>query len=294
MLAPRREWEPSLLSDEEILTALKALLSRLRGGEPEDLDDELRNWWQRLRRMETLGRLAAAAAPDFSRLLTVILGYSDLVKFDLPEGNPQRDVLEEMGKSAFQAAHLSRQFLSLSKPSDAGLDLLDLNGVVADTCRMLQGLLGGAVELVHQQSPGVGFVQADRGLVEQILIELVCCSLDALPNGGRITVSTANLLLREDLPYPQGFVPAGNYVRLTASVRRPAPIEPVDELPDGEETASAMPGHLLDLALLHSLVRQCQGHMLTSHERGKGGTCAVYLRRYEETKQWSHHGPRGV
>jgi PAS domain S-box-containing protein len=168
-------------------------------------------------KMESVGRLAGGVAHDFNNLLTVINGYSNLLLSGLPEGDPRRESVGEIHRAGERAAALTQQLLAFSRRQTLQPKLLNLNTIVAETERMLQRVIGEDVRLVTVLGPGLGQVKADAGQIGQVLMNLAVNARDAMPNGGCLTVETAN----EDLDasgaasHPD-FRP-GRFVRLSVS-----------------------------------------------------------------------------
>jgi signal transduction histidine kinase len=146
-------------------------------------------------KMEAIGRLAGGVAHDFNNLLTAIRGYSALAVERLPARDPLRDDLEQIQGAADRATDLTRQLLAFSRKQELKLAPLDPNAVVLDFEKLLRRVLGGNVRLELRLGTGVGVIEADRGQLEQVLMNLVVNARDALPEGGRIEVATERVAL---------------------------------------------------------------------------------------------------
>jgi PAS domain S-box-containing protein len=168
-------------------------------------------------KMESVGRLAGGVAHDFNNLLTVINGYSNLLLSGLPEDDPRRESVGEIRHAGERAAALTQQLLAFSRRQTFQPKLLSLNAAVAETERMLQHVIGEEVRLVTVLGPGLGLIKADAGQISQVLMNLAVNARDAMPNGGSLTVETANEDLDESgaASHP-GFRP-GRFVRLSVS-----------------------------------------------------------------------------
>ena len=141
-------------------------------------------------KLEAVGRLAGGVAHDFNNLLTTIVGYSELAQGRLGEDHPVHASLGEVLKAANGAAALTRQLLAFGRKQVTRPRVLDLNLAVLEASRMLDRLVGENVELVTDLASDVGSVVIDPGQVEQVLVNLAVNSRDAMPQGGRLTVST--------------------------------------------------------------------------------------------------------
>ncbi len=159
----------------------------------------LEEQYQQAQKMEAIGRLAGGVAHDFNNLLTVILGYCDLVLDDLDPDDPRQIDMAEIKRAGASATGLTRQLLAFSRKEIIEPTLLDLNVVVADMRAMLGRLIEEDVKVVLGLQTELALVKADRGQVEQIVMNLALNARDAMPNGGTLTIATANVELGE--PY---------------------------------------------------------------------------------------------
>ena len=233
-------------------------------------------------KMEAIGRLAGGIAHDFNNLLGVITGYVGLLMRDLPEGRPRHRAAEVI-KAADRASALTRQLLTFSRTQVSQPRVLDLNAVVAEMGEMLRRLVGEDVQLVTRCGQDLGRVRADPSQVEQVLLNLVVNARDAMPQGGRLLVETANLDL--DAPYAatHAAVPAGRYVMLAASDTgtgmTPDVVARIFE-PFFTTKASGK-GTGLGLATVYGIVKQSGGQIFVYSEPGHGTTFKVYLPRID-------------
>ena len=157
----------------------------------------LEEQYQQAQKMEAIGRLAGGVAHDFNNLLTAILGYCELLLVDLDPSDPRQADIKEIQKAGESAARLTRQLLALSRKQMIEPTLLDLNVVVTDMRAMLGRLIGEDVKIVLALRPELGCVKADRGQVEQIVLNLAVNARDAMPTGGTLTIETGNVELDE-------------------------------------------------------------------------------------------------
>ena len=162
--------------------------------------------------MEAVGRLAGGVAHDFNNMMMIIIGFADFLCQAIDETDPRRRDAEEIRKAAGRAAGLTRQLLAFGRQQLVHPARVDLNGVVRDMEAMLRPLLGEDIELVTSLPPG-GAVLADRGQLEQVLMNLALNARDAMTGGGRLVVETQPVGLEEGEGYRQlGLeMPAGRY-----------------------------------------------------------------------------------
>jgi PAS domain S-box-containing protein len=233
--------------------------------ERKTLEDQLRQ----AQKMEAVGQLAGGIAHDFNNLLTAILGSAELLLADTPEHDPRHQDLQAISRSAHRAAALVRQLLAFSRKQIMQPSVLDLNSIVGDMQPMLRRLLGDGVALRLDLDPGLGPVSADAGQLQQVLINLTANARDAMPDGGTLTISTANangphvaLIVRD----------TGVGMDDAVLARLFEPFFTTKEL--GRGTG-------LGLASVYGIVRQSGGHIQASSRPGEGSTFTVYLPRAE-------------
>jgi PAS domain S-box-containing protein len=239
---------------------------------------ELEHQLQHAAKLEAVGQLAGGLAHDFNNFLTVINGNADLLIDDLPTDAPARELLVEIRRSGASAATLTQRLLTFSRQQPLAPAPLDLNGLLADLEPILRRLVGSRVELVVAPAPALGAVHADRAQLEQVVVNLVVNARDAMPDGGRVVVATAEVA-EVDAPTSAEGWPMGPAVALlvtdtgvgidTADV--PRIFEPFFT------TKPVEAGTGLGLATVHGIVAQSRGHIAVTSERGRGTTFTVHL-----------------
>jgi nitrogen-specific signal transduction histidine kinase len=238
------------------------------------LEDQLR---QALK-IEAIGRLAGGVAHDFNNLLASIQGYSEQLAGELEEG-PSRRAAQQIWRSAQRGAGLTRQLLAFSRRQELAPERLDLGVVLTELHDMLARLLGDPVSLEYRIADGLRLVLADRSQLQQVILNLVVNSRDALGDQGRIGLEVDNVDIREGLLRSGGMVAAGRWVRLrvtdngcgmTAEVKSRIfePFYTTKEL--GKGTG-------LGLSTVLGIVQQSGGSILVESEPGVGTTFEIYL-----------------
>jgi hypothetical protein len=254
-------WEPGLEA------ARGALVSSA-------LEEQLR----RAQKMEAVGHLAGGAAHDFNNLLTVINGYSDLLlsRKESPE-NAQK-YLQLIRDAGERATTLAARLLTFGRPMAQESRILDLNEVVTDVSTLLRRLLPANIELTHKLEPRLDPVRADAGLMEQVLMNLVVNARDAMPEGGRLDMETANVEPNAGSAGCEG-MPPGRYVALTITDTGVGMDESTRErlFEPFYTTKPAGVGTGLGLSTVHRIVKQSAGWIFVQSERGKGTKVSVYL-----------------
>ncbi|MGH9895128.1 MAG: two-component system sensor histidine kinase NtrB, partial [bacterium] len=146
-------------------------------------------------RIQAVGGLAGGVAHEVNNMMTAVTGFGALVLRELDPEHPQRPDVEEMVKAATRASAITRQLLAFSRQQVLQPSVLELNDVVSDVTRMLDTLLGADVHLSVRLNPSAGRVRADRGQLEQVLVNLAINARDAMPAGGSLTLETADVML---------------------------------------------------------------------------------------------------
>ena len=243
-------------------------------------DEQLRQ----SQKLESVGRLAGGIAHDFNNMLTAINGYSEIILRQLPAGDPLRPKVEEIKKAGERSASLTHQLLAFSRRQVLQPARLDLNDVVRDTSTMLQRLLGEDLELKIVLDPNLGPVEADIGQLTQVIMNLAVNARDAMPDGGSVTIETANIYLDQASAVSVVLAAPGPYVMLAVTDTGTG-ISP-DDRPHIFEpfytTKEMGRGTGLGLATVYGIVKQSGGYIWVESEPGAGSTFRIYLPRIEE------------
>jgi hypothetical protein len=239
--------------------------------------DRLEHQLHQSERMESLGRLAGGVAHDFNNLLAVIGGYAELLTAAIPAGDPLRPDAEGIIDAADRAATLTRQLLIFSRLEPHSPEIIDLNAVVASTQQLLQRTLGEDIDMVTALEPGLPPITADRGRIEQVIMNLVVNARSAMPRGGRLTITTAAVppaaLATTTAPSDEGYLRltvTDTGCGMTTEVLQHA-FEPFfTTKPRGEGTG-------IGLATVYGAVTEAGGHVDIQSAVGSGTTFHVYL-----------------
>jgi two-component system, cell cycle sensor histidine kinase and response regulator CckA len=236
---------------------------------------------QEFMRLEAIGRLAGGIAHDLNNMLVAILGFSDLLAQSMVPTDPRLEDVRQINDAAERSAELTRQLLVFARRELIQPRKLDLNAIVRYAGGMLRPVLGENISLDMQLSSQVGPIHADPGRVEQILMNLVLNSRDAMPRGGQVTVETAGVTLEPDgSPWQQQSEggPSGQYAMLavtdTGHGMDPGTLQHIWE--PFFTTKPAGKGTGLGLSVVYGSVKQSGGFVWVNSEVGRGTIVRVY------------------
>jgi two-component system cell cycle sensor histidine kinase/response regulator CckA len=252
-------------------------------------------------KMEAVGRLAGGVAHDFNNLLGVITGYSDLLGRSLSPQDPAQARLAQIRKAAERATGLTRQLLAFSRKEVIQPRVLDLNEVVGDMEKLLQRLIGEDVRLVTRLAGDLGRVRADRGQIDQVILNLAVNARDAMPEGGDLIIETSNEALDEAYAGSHADVAPGRYVMIAVSdTGHGMDVATISHIFEPFFTTKEQgKGTGLGLATVFGIARQSGGHINVYSEAGKGATFKLYLPRVNadvdllESESSTAPAPRG-
>ena len=241
---------------------------------------------RRVERLQAIGRLAGGVAHEVNNMMTVVLGLSEFLLRDLPNGDRRHEDVSEISRAADRAANITRQLLAFSRQQVMQPRPLDISAVVQGTHGMLSRMLGPSHQMRLDLAPMISSVRADPNQLEQVLLNLVLNARDAMPAGGTITVETRSVMLDDDYMRRHAGVeiPHGAYNALIVSDTghgmeaeiQHRIFEPFfTTKPLGEGTG-------LGLSTAYGIVKQSGGYIWVYSEPGLGTTFKVYLPAYHE------------
>ncbi|MBF0469483.1 MAG: response regulator, partial [Desulfamplus sp.] len=275
----------TLYDRPHLLGIFRDITEQLRAAEERfHLEDQLRQ----SQKIESIGRLAGGVAHDFNNMLSVILGYGENILQELDIKDPLREQVGAIVNAGKRSADLTRQLLAFSRKQTLQPKVLNINVVILDLERLLRRLIGENIELEKRLADNLSFVKADPGQIEQVIMNLVVNSRDAMPDGGSLVIETENIFLDDAFAKLHPGVKPGKHVLL--SVTDTGCGMDNDTLSKIFEpfftTKEQEKGTGLGLATVYGIVRQSEGTIWPYSEIGRGTTFKIYLPKTQaETSQ---------
>jgi len=235
-------------------------------------------------KMQAIGQLAGGIAHDFNNMLTAIIGFSDFLLMNHRPTDPAFQDIMNIKQNANRAAGLVRQLLAFSRQQTLRPERLQLSDVLSELSILLGRLLGENIELRLESGSDIWPVKADLHQFEQVIINLAVNARDAMPNGGKLMISTGNVTERESLALGQHRVQPGEYVLIevgdTGTGMAPEVMQKIFE--PFFSTKEVGRGTGLGLSTVYGIVKQTGGYIFAESELGRGTVMRVYLPRYVE------------
>ena len=245
---------------------------------------QLEEQFRQAQKMEAVGRLAGGVAHDFNNLLMVINGYTEVLLDQLDVSSDMHSKVLSIQQAADRAATLTRQLLAFSRKQVLELKVIDVNSVIADMERLLRPLIGENIELATRLSSDAGRTRADAGQLEQVIMNLVVNAKDSMPEGGKITIRSTNIAVRQNVGEHR-FIQPGRYaVIAVADTGHGMDRETQSRIFEPFFTTKEKgKGTGLGLSTVYGIVKQSNGYVFAESEIGAGTTFYVYLPRVEES-----------
>jgi two-component system cell cycle sensor histidine kinase/response regulator CckA len=241
-------------------------------------------------KMEAVGRLAGGVAHDFNNMLMVIKGHTELLLNVLPPADNITRKIEQIDRSAERAAALTRQLLAFSRMQVLQPQVINLNSIVEEMGKLLPRLIGEDIELAVRPSANLGAIRADASQMEQVIMNLAVNARDAMPNGGKLLIETANANLDDSYTSSHPLMKPGEYVLLDVSDSGTG----MDSETQAHifepffTTKEKGKGTGLGLATVYGIVKQSGGFIWVYSELDKGTSFKIYLPRVDQVEE--HHG----
>lgn len=250
-----------------------------------DLEDQL----LQSQKMEAIGRLAGGIAHDFNNLLTTMMGNAELALHQLEPGNPVHKRISVILETATRAAQMTRQLLTISRKQVITPVILNVNDAVENVGKILDRLLGEDVQCNIIPGESIPPIRADAGQIEQVILNLAVNARDAMPNGGKLKISTATVRLDQDCCRNLPEVVSGDYAVISvADTGTGIPGPSMEYIFEPFYTTKAA-GNGLGLSIAYGIVKQCGGYIEAASTVGIGSVFKVYLPCVAETGKQPEH-----
>ena len=271
----------AVASEHEPADVLEAIAEDIT--ERRVLEDQFRQ----SQKMEAVGRLAGGIAHDFNNLLTVVSGYSEVLLDQLTPAHPLHAKAEAIQQASDRATTLTRQLLAFSRKQHLQLKVVDVNAIVEDMERLLRPLIGEDIELTTHLEPTIGCTRADAGQLEQVIMNLVVNAKDAMPDGGKIRISTASVILDDSYHPENTFIKHGPYVMISLSdtgqgMDRETQARIFEPFFTTKEKGK---GTGLGLSTVYGIIKQSGGYVFVQSELGRGTAFTIYFPRVDEPSE---------
>jgi two-component system cell cycle sensor histidine kinase/response regulator CckA len=238
-------------------------------------------------KMESIGRLAGGVAHDFNNLLTPILGYAEMLLYEIPSDHPHHTFVTQIREAGERARNLVRQLLAFSRKQVLHMTTVDVNAVISAFEKMLRRMIGEDIQLETVLDPSIGVVNADISQLEQVLLNLAVNARDAMPEGGKLTIETREACLNEGYAKNGTQVAPGRYIMVAVrdtgqgmeEETRKKIFEPFFT------TKDKFKGTGLGLSTVYGIVKQHGGAIFVDSEPGVGSTFKIYLPKVEEQQR---------
>ena len=236
-------------------------------------------------KMEAIGRLAGGIAHDFNNLLMVISGYSEFLLERLGSDQRLRGPAQEISNATQRATSLTRQLLAFSRKQMLTPKVLDLNEAVTENLKMLTRMIGEDIDLVMVPGPALGAVRADPGQIDQVIMNLAVNARDAMPQGGKLTIETANITLNENFARTHSPLTPGEYVMLSISDTGVGmDTETQSRIFEPFFTTKGTKGTGLGLSTVYGIVKQSGAYIFVDSQPQRGTAFRAYFPRVDENE----------
>ncbi len=276
---------PRFDADRDLIGVVHVVRDITDRRKAEEQQEKLQNQLIQMQKMETVGRLAGGVAHDFNNILSAIIGYSELVLNELPQDSEVYQDVETIKESGEKAAVLTSQLLAFSRKQVLKMQTVDLNKVIEGMAKMLTRLMDENINLDLKLTPNIRNITADRGQLEQIILNLAVNSRDAMPNGGHLIIGTSEVLLEKDYVDQHPDARLGRHVLLSISDTGTGMTEEVKQqiFDPFFTTKERGKGTGLGLSTVYGIVKQHGSQVYVYSEPGKGTTFKIFFPASDDT-----------
>jgi PAS domain S-box-containing protein len=237
-------------------------------------------------KMEAIGRLAGGIAHDFNNLLMVMSGYSEFLLERLGPDPALRGPAQEISSAAQRATALTRQLLAFSRKQMLAPKLIDLNELVTENLKMLTRMIGEDLDLVMVPAPALGAIRADPGQIEQVIMNLAVNARDAMPEGGKLIIETANVIVDDTFARAHSPLTPGEYIMLGISdTGHGMDADTQARIFEPFFTTKGAKGTGLGLSTVYGIVKQSGGYIFVDSEPSRGTSFRIYFPRVQSLEE---------
>lgn len=268
-----------LMEDDRIVGVIESIQDITEQKAAEKESHSLQNQLVQAQKMESVGRLAGGVAHDFNNILSIIIGYTELCLQTVPKFNPLNEQLQTINDAAQKAAALVRQLLAFSRKQVLEMTVLKLNDVIGNTIKMLSRVIGEDIKLEVSLPDSSRKIFGDQSQLVQVLMNLAVNARDAMPNGGKLIIETADVDLDENYSHLYNYVQPGPYVMLSISDNGIGMSKEVMKkiFEPFFTTKGPEAGTGLGLSTVYGTIKQHGGHIHVYSEPDVGTTFKIYL-----------------
>ena len=272
-------------SKDNIIGALETVQDITARKVAEEEKAKLEEQFRQSQKMEGIGRLAGGIAHDFNNMLSVIMGHAEIALEQTDRSESLHTHLTEILQAAERSADLTRQLLAFSRKQILTPEVMDLNKVISGIEKMLKRLIGEDIDFIFLPSSDLGRINADRGQMEQVIMNLAINARDAMPKGGKLTLETLNVELDEEYAAEHVDVEPGSCIMIAMTDSGCGMDEETSSMifEPFYTTKESGKGTGLGLSTVYGIVKQSGGHVSVYSEPGKGTTLNIYIPRVEST-----------
>jgi PAS domain S-box-containing protein len=270
--------------NSQIYNTVRNITDRKRA---EQEKTKLEDQFHQAQKMESVGRLAGGVAHDFNNLLTAIIGYSEMIESSLDSNDPLSGDVKGVLEAAYSATQLTAQLLAFSRKQTIDPKVIDIKKTVERSQKMLKRLIEEDIDLKFVSEKDLWKTKVDPGQLDQILVNLAVNARDAMPDGGRLTIETANVAFDEEYCNIHPTTKPGDFVMLAVSDNGTGMEKEVqDNIFEPFFTTKAKgEGTGLGLSTVYGIVKQHGGFIYAYSEPGEGSSFKIYLPRIDEEVQ---------
>ncbi|NOX38741.1 MAG: PAS domain S-box protein [Calditrichaeota bacterium] len=262
--------------------------------ERQELQEQLRQ----AQKMEIVGQLAGGIAHDFNNLLTGIKGFCEFGMMKVPPDSKEYLFFQKINIAADRATELTKRLLAFSRQQPLNMKVVDLNEIVQEHIHFIRRVIGEQIELLVNLTEDKTTIKADPVAIDQILTNLTINARDAMPEGGKLIITTSCVQINEDYSRVHQWIKPGNYVMITVTDTGVGMTKEVQQriFEPFFTTKEVGKGTGLGLSMVYGLIKQQQGVIHVYSEPGKGTTFRIYFPRVDKTPQPLDEGlpPEGI